>query len=303
MGSAVDKSPRNPSDKGALRGSTAPPPSSGGIALNDAQYQKLCTMVYNMCGIHLGEHKRELLKARLAKRLRALKLTDIRTYMQLLREDRSGQELVNFLDVITTNKTDFFREPQHFDYLANKALPKLDKTCGASEPLRIWSAACSSGEEPYTLAMVLSENRALLGSRGATILASDLSTEVLQRAQRGVYANEKVATIPRALLTKYFQRGANRWAGHVRVKENLRKMISFSRINLMDNFSFDQPFHYIFCRNVMIYFDKPTVERLVGKFHRCLVPGGLLFVGHSESLAGIVHNFKFVQPATYVKGS
>jgi chemotaxis protein methyltransferase CheR len=260
-------------------------------------------MVYTMSGINLGDQKRELLKARLAKRLRALRLSDIRAYMDFLRNDSSGQEIVNFLDVITTNKTDFFREPQHFDFLSQDILPSLDRLCGAGGDFRLWSAACSSGEEPYTLSIVLLENRAMLGRRKVNIHASDLSTKVLGNAERGVYAAERVAGIPRNILTKYFQKGQNRWQGYVRVRPELRSLVQYSRINLMDRFSFDQPFHVIFCRNVMIYFDKITQQRLVEKFWHALVGGGYVFVGHSESLAGIKHDFKFIRPAIYRKGA
>lgn len=275
----------------------------GGVQISDAQYQQLCRMVYELSGINLGDQKRELLKARLAKRFRALGYTDVRAYMDLLRSDTSGQEIVNFLDVITTNKTDFFREPQHFDFLTQEILPNLDRICGPGGEFRLWSAACSSGEEPYTLAIVLMQNRGLLGRRRVSIVASDLSTKVLASAQRGVYAGERVAGIPRDILTRYFQKGQNRWQGHVRVRPELRELVRYQRINLMDSFSFDQPFHVIFCRNVMIYFDKLTQERLVEKFRHTMVNGGYLFVGHSESLAGIKHGFKFVRPAVYRKGA
>ncbi len=272
---------------------------TGGFQLTEAQFSKLASLVYRLCGIHLGEGKRELLRARLAKRLRATGCRDVQEYIERLEGDRSGHELVCFLDVITTNKTDFFREPKHFEFLVDDVLPKLDKLCHGNEPLRIWSAACSTGEEPYTLAMVLMENRALWERRGAGILASDLSTKVLEQAQNGVYTQDRVVDIPRPFLTKYFQRGTNRWAGYVRVRPELRKMIQYRRLNLMDNFDFDKPFHVIFCRNVMIYFDKPTQERLVEKFRACLVQGGYLMVGHSESLTGIHHRLAFTRPAVY----
>jgi chemotaxis protein methyltransferase CheR len=272
---------------------------TGGLDLSDAQFQRLASLVYSLCGIHLGDSKRELMRARLAKRLRACGCHDVKQYMERLENDASGHELVCFLDVITTNKTDFFREPKHFEFLAGEVLPRLDKLCAAGEPLRLWSAACSTGEEPYTLAMVLMDNRAHWERRGASILASDLSTKVLDQAQSGVYALERTVDIPRALLTRYFQRGMNRWSGHVRVRPELRNLVQFKRINLMDAFNFERPFHVIFCRNVMIYFDKPTQERLVEKFRQCLVPGGHLFVGHSESLTGIKHRLGFVRPAVY----
>ena len=223
----------------------------------------------------------------------------MREYIKRLENDSTGTELVLFLDCITTNKTDFFREPQHFDFLAKEILPKVDKLCGPRDPLRIWSAASSTGEEPYTIAIILMENRQYWQQRGVQILASDLSTQVLEHGRRGVYTMERAAHIPRPLLVRYFQRGRNRWEGHVRIRRELREMVEFRRLNLMDPFEFDRPFHIVFCRNVMIYFDKPTQERLVNKFHDCLVPGGYLFVGHSESLTGIRHRLAFVRPAVY----
>ncbi len=274
-----------------------------GVQVSDAQYSKLAQLVYRLCGINLGDSKKELLKARLAKRLRATGCRDVRAYIQQLENDATGTELVCFLDVITTNKTDFFREPQHFDFLAKEVLPNLDKICGSNEPFRLWSAASSTGEEPYTLAIVLQDNKQFWQRRGTNLLASDLSTQVLEHGRRAVYTMERAACIPRAALTRYFQRGQNRWKGHVRVRPELRDMVEFRRVNLMDPFRFNKRFHVIFCRNVMIYFDKPTQERLVQKFHDCLVTGGYLFVGHSESLTGIQHRLGFVRPAIYRRES
>jgi chemotaxis protein methyltransferase CheR len=272
---------------------------AGGIQITDAQYRKLSSLIYRLCGIQLGDGKRELLKARLAKRLRATGCSDVRSYIERLEKDPDGNELVAFLDVITTNKTDFFREPQHFEFLVAQVLPQLDKLCGSERSFRIWSAACSTGEEPYTIAMVLRDNQGLLGGRTPSILASDLSTRVLDQARRGVYAMERVRGIPRGVLTTHFQKGRNRWEGFVRVRPQLRAMVEFKRINLMEPFRFQHPFHVIFCRNVMIYFDRPTQEQLVEKFYHCLVPGGYLLVGHSESLTGIKHRLRFVRPAIY----
>ncbi len=286
-----------------------PPPEAGagpypigkalGLEISDAQYQKLAKLVYSLCGINLGDSKKELLKARLAKRLRATGYKDVRQYIAALGDDPGGQELVDFLDVITTNKTDFFREPAHFDFLSQTVLTSLGRLCGSSGDLRIWSAASSTGEEPYTIAITLLENAGLLGRRQVQLLASDISTQVLQTGKNGIYAMERVAGIPRPILTRHFQRGQRRWQGYVRVRPELRSMVEFRRINLMEPFSFEHRFHVIFCRNVMIYFDKQTQENLVNKFHQQLEPGGYLLVGHSESLTGIKHPLKFVQPAVY----
>ena len=282
----------------------APTPSQagmdfGGVQISDAQYKKLAQLVYRLCGINLGDSKKELLKARLQKRLRTIRCPSVSDYIHRLENDPDGAELIGFLDCMTTNKTDFFREPQHFEFLTEQVLSKLSAFKDGGLPLRVWSAASSSGEEPYTLAMVLLENRAAWERKGVNLLASDLSTKVLDQARRGVYAGDRVEGIPRQLLTRYFQRGRNRWQGYVRVRKELRDMVSYSRINLMEPFHFDKPFHVIFCRNVMIYFDRPTQEHLVDKFHDVLLPGGYLMVGHSESLTGIKHRLKFVRPAVY----
>lgn len=276
-----------------------PPTPAASININEAQYLKFAQLIYRLAGIHLGNDKKNLLRARLAKRFRATGCHDVSSYMQRLQDDPGGEELVNFLDCITTNKTDFFREPQHFDFMAQQVLPNLDEFCEAGQPLRIWCAACSTGEEPYTLAMVLKDNKRHWRKRGLKLLASDLSTQVLATGKNGVYAMDRVSNLPRDVVTRHFQRGTGRFDGHVRVRPDLRSMVQFERINLMDPFKFGGTFHMIFCRNVMIYFDKETRERLVNKFHALLPNGGYLFVGHSESLTGIKHRLKFVRPAVY----
>ena len=272
-----------------------------GVQISDKQYSSLAELVYRLSGINLGTGKKDLMKARLAKRLRITGCRDVDEYIKQLERDKTGSELVSFLDCITTNKTDFFREPQHFEFLIQDFLPKLDKICKDGGPLLIWSAACSTGEEPYTLAIVLMENQATWSRRGVQILASDLSTKVLDHAKKGVYATDRITGIPRPYLTHYFQKGTKKWEGHVRVRKELRDMIHFKRINLMDQFEFRRQFYVIFCRNTMIYFDRETRERLTNKFYNCIAPGGYLFVGHSESLTGVNHPFKFVRPAVYRK--
>lgn len=269
--------------------------------LSKAQYDKLCRLIYNLSGINLGDSKEELLRSRMLKLLKSSATTSVDEYIKRMEADTTGELLVAFLDVVTTNKTNFFREPRHFDFFQQEVIPHLDDLCAPSEALRIWCAASSTGEEPYTIAMVLQENKQFWAARGVSILASDLSTNVLGRASQGIYAEDKLGGIPSRLLHRYFLKGVKHRQGFVRVKDELRKMIKFSRINLMDEFNFSQPFHIIFCRNVMIYFDRPTQERLVAKFYDITVPGGYLFVGHSESLSGINHGFTFVRPALYRK--
>ncbi len=272
---------------------------SAGI-LSKAQYDKLCQLIYNLSGINLGGGKEELLRSRMLKLLKASQTASVDEYISRMEADSTGELLVAFLDVVTTNKTNFFREARHFDFLQEEILPHLDELCG-HEPLRIWCAASSTGEEPYTIAMVLLENKQYWLQRGASILASDLSSKVLNQASQGIYPTNKLEGIPQPLLHRYFLKGVKHRQGFVRVKNELRNMVKYARINLMDAFAFAQPFQIVFCRNVMIYFDRPTQERLVGKFYDVMTNGSYLFVGHSESLSGINHGFKFIRPALYRK--
>ena len=269
--------------------------------LTSAQYKQISEFIYKISGINLGDGKEGLLRARMTKLLRASKTGSVEEYIKRMEADTSGSLLISFLDVVTTNKTDFFRENQHFIFFSETVLSSLSEICQPGEPLRIWCAASSTGEEPYTIAMVLQEHRDLWAKRGAQIFASDLSSKVLQHAAQCIYAKERVSNIPKNLLYSYFQKGTGPYEGFVRVRKPLRTMIRFSRINLMEKFDFAQKFHIIFCRNVMIYFDRPTQERLVAKFYDIMLPQSYLFVGHSESLTGIDHKFAFVKPAIYRK--
>ena len=203
---------------------------------------------------------------------------------------------------MTTNKTDFFREPSHFDYLVQTTLPVLKtlRTYHGRSPLRVWSAGCSTGEEPYTLAMVLAEERALRSGPSYEILATDISMRVLDIARRAVYPMERIEPVPMAMRKKYLLRGRDRNNPEVRISQELRKSVRFGRLNFMDEeFGLPEPVDIIFCRNVIIYFDKPTQERLMQKFSRYLLPGGYLFLGHSESLHGYETEFVQVAPTIY----
>jgi chemotaxis protein methyltransferase CheR len=204
------------------------------------------------------------------------------------------------IDSISTNLTFFFREEAHFARLTHIIHAFLDKPERSRGEYRIWSAGCSTGEEPYSLAMTFLEavkNHPLR----AGILATDISTKVLNTAQAGVYTDDKTKGVPPPVLKKYFQRGTGKSAGYVRVKNELKQMITFKRFNLMDQFPFNNEFDIIFCRNVMIYFDKKTQNVLVNKFYDALRGGGYFFVGHSESLTGLKHKFGYVEPSVYVK--
>jgi len=217
-------------------------------------------------------------------------------------DDESGEELIHMLDAISTNLTSFFREPKHFAFLEKTVLPTiLANTKSQQKKLNIWSAGCSSGEEPYTLAICLHQFAKAQPQTSFNIMATDISTKMLGTAANGVYHTSQVKTIAPDVLRRYFQRGQGKWAGHYRLKPMIRKTIEFKRLNLMEPFPFSTKFQIIFCRNVMIYFDKETQSRLVNKYYDCLEPGGFLFIGHSESLMGTEHRFKYVQPTIYQK--
>ena len=280
---------------------SAPPPVSlSAEHLADPDYEFLRQLVYDHSRINLGHDKRALVSGRVAKRLRALKMRGYHEYCRWLRTAEGAVELSNLVDVISTNHTRFFREEKHFEWLESVLLPQWRTAHPGRETFRSWSAAASSGEEPYTLAIVLAEFFGMDGDW--TIEATDISTRVLESAGQAVYDAEKISPVPTELRRRYFQRGVGQWEGSYRVREQLRSRIRFQHLNLLDpDYPFRQRFHLIFCRNVMIYFDRPTQETLIGKLTEHLEPGGHLLVGHSESLSGIRHSLRQLQPAIYLK--
>jgi chemotaxis protein methyltransferase CheR len=261
--------------------------------LNDAQFGAIRDLTYRLCGINLHEGKEGLVRTRLAKRVTLLGLESFDAYIAHVSDERNSAELAEMVDALTTNKTSFFRENQHFDFLRREVLPN------AGPRLRIWSAGCSTGEEPYTLAMLLREE--LAPGVDARILATDISARVLATARHGVYSATTVQEIPPALLARHFAKQPHHGATAYRASDSLRSMIRFARLNLMAEWPMNGPFEAIFCRNVMIYFDRVTQERLVNRFWELLTPGGHLFVGHSESLTSLNHRFQYVQPALYLR--
>jgi chemotaxis protein methyltransferase CheR len=280
----------------------APP---GGVApsleLSDQEFVKLCRLIHHYSGISLSSQKKELLRARLAKILRARGLVSFREYYQQVIEDRSGAKLTQLMDAISTNQTAFWREPAHFLLLSQEILPLWQQERRAGLNWRLWSAGCSSGEEPYTLAMALLDTVPEGDAAKVKIYASDLSTQMLAQARRGVYPKARVEPLPAAWRTRFFQKGVGEWEGYVRVKREVRSLLEFFHFNLMEAFPFKEELDLIFCRNVMIYFEKNTQMELVDKFHRCLRPGGYLFLGHSESLCNLQHRFTYVKPTVYRK--
>ena len=272
--------------------------------MRDSDYHFIRSLVYERSRINLGPDKRELVAARLGKRLRAMQIASISDYCSYLRTPEAQDEVANLIDAISTNHTFFFREEQHFEFLRTVALPELAARRRAERwpALRVWSAACSSGEEPYSLAITLAETFPVLAPDMAwRIEATDISHRVLDRARAAIYEERGVVGhVPPPLVTKYFQRGFGPQQGNYRVKPCLQEHVVFSHLNLIDDeFPFPDHFQVVVCRNVMIYFDRPTQEHLVARLAAHLVPGGFLLVGHSESLTGIKHSLTLLAPAIY----
>lgn len=274
-------------------------PSMQGLKISDAEFRKASDLVKSLAGIHLTDGKRELVSARLAKRLRTLGLSTLSDYLDMVREDKTQDELVMMLDALTTNLTSFWRESDHFDYVVEKILPALEAR-GQNE-IRVWSAGCSTGEEPYGLAMLILGNLRNPRSTRLRVLATDLSTRVLDTAKRGKYGEERVKNIPPDLRNKFVSKEDAHSGTLYSMNPEVRSAITFARLNLMESWPMKGPFDMIFCRNVMIYFDKPTQKQLVERFGTLLSSGGTLFVGHSESLAGVQHSFRYVRPTIYEK--
>lgn len=268
------------------------------------EYQFIRHLVYDQSRINLGPDKKELVCSRLRKRLQVLNLNSIGEYCDLLRSSAGADEVMDLLDAISTNVTDFFRESGHFDFLRTVALPQWrqsrDRRKGGA--FRIWSAACSSGEEPYTISIVLAESLSGPPQEDWNITATDISTRVLKKAERAVYRRERLKLPDPESLRRYFQKGTGSWDGHFRVKEELRAHVQFRRVNLIEwPYPFTEKFNAVFCRNVMIYFDRKTQEQLIPKLADQLVRGGHLFVGHSESLVGVDHGLETLRPSIYRK--
>jgi len=273
--------------------------------MKDREFNQFSSFIYERVGIQLPEAKKTMLEARLQKRLKTLAMPTFEEYGRFVFSPEGQRaEMVNLIDVVTTNKTDFFREPAHFDHLTREALPAILNRRGnnPADPVRIWSAGCSSGEEPYTLAMVLTEFAAAHPGFHFTILASDISTRILETAQAAIYPEVRTEAITPQIKMKYLLRSKDRNRGLVRVCPEIRARVSFRRINFMDtDFGIAEPMDIIFCRNVVIYFDKPTQQSLMRKFHRQLRPGGYLFLGHSETLNGLEVDFTTVGSTVYQK--
>jgi chemotaxis protein methyltransferase CheR len=269
--------------------------------ISNRDYTRLCDLIYSEAGIHLGTEKKIMLEARIKRRLKALEIGSYKEYCDyLFSHTGMHEEIVSLIDAVTTNKTDFFRESAHFDFLVQKALPDLIAQGLWGRPFVIWSAGCSTGEEPYTMAIVLSEFAAAHPGFRFRIRASDISTQVLAKAEMGVYTEDVIAPVPSHLKRKYFMRSRERQSQKVRVVPELRQTIEFRRLNFMDSdYGMAEKADAIFCRNVIIYFDRPTQERILKKLCNCLAPDGFLFVGHAEALHDMNLPLRAVAPALY----
>jgi chemotaxis protein methyltransferase CheR len=271
--------------------------------LSNDEFEMFRVLIYDTCGINLTLSKKELVKARLTKRLTNTGIDTFKDYYNYVTKvDKSGKELVQLLDHISTNKTDFFREKKHFDFLNTTLLPALisSKEQSRNRKLRIWCAASSSGEEPYTLAMTVFNHIKPNNGWDVKILATDISTRILQKAIDGTYKMDLLNDVPPGTTSAHFSKVLVDNTNCYRAKPHLKDIITFRRFNLMtESFPFKHPFDFIFCRNVMIYFDQETQHTLVKKFYGCLPKNGYLFIGHSETLSKTDNDFKYIQPAIY----
>ncbi len=268
--------------------------------MRESEFEFIRNLVYQRSRICLDVGKREMVSARLGKRLRATNLTTVTEYCRLLQSPQAGEELAHLIDAISTNHTFFFRENAHFDFVRDRIIPEMRQRRRAEQWSRFlaWSAACSSGEEPYSLAITLQE--ALGTEWDWHIQCTDISHRILDQAGKAIYRQDVIERMPTATVKKYFQQGVGPQEGNYRVRPELRSHLAFHQLNLLDRESpLPDLFHVIFCRNVMIYFDRQTQEELVRRLAKKLIPGGYLLVGHSESLTGINHSLELVRPATY----
>ncbi len=268
--------------------------------LSEREFEIIRDLVMSKTGIVINSNKRELIYSRLSKRIRTLGLAGFGQYIQLLDGGNNRDEMVAFVNAITTNLTAFFREGHHFDYLRSKAIPELKRHNAGSRKIRVWSAGCSTGEEPYSLAMTFADE---LGFEtwDWKILATDIDTDVLATANSRVYSEERVTGINSDKLHKWFRRGTGRNQGMVQVSKRLNEHIAFRQLNLIQPWPIKTKFDIIFCRNVVIYFDLPTQKRIFEGYAEHLTDDGLLFIGHSESLFKVTDRFESIGNTVYRK--
>jgi len=273
------------------------------IQMTDADFNRLSTFIYNDLGIKMPDVKKVMLQSRLQKRLSELKMSSFKEYIDFVfSREGQEQEIIRMIDVVTTNKTDFFREPIHFEFLTETAIPQLMAANPNMSTLRIWSAGCSSGEEPYTLTIVLKEFASRNPGFDFEIMATDLSTKILDKAITAVYGEDRVSMIPIDLKRKYFLKSKDPASKTVRVIPELRSKVSFRRLNFMDaQYHVEKEFDIVFCRNVLIYFDRETQQQVINKLSSKLKPNGYFFLGHSESITNMNVPLKQIKPTIFRK--
>ncbi|MBP7434416.1 protein-glutamate O-methyltransferase CheR [bacterium] len=270
------------------------------ISLSDSEFDKLRELVYKISGISLANTKKELVISRFSKRLKELKLSSFGEYHDLLVSPGGFSEVQNFINSITTNKTDFFRESHHFDFIVSTFIPQV--VASARPVVRVWSAACSTGEEPYTIAMVMSKYLVEPYGIPVKILATDIDTNVLKAAARGVYDSHAIGQVPEKYLKKYFLRGKGDSFGLFKVKDDIRSMVTFKQLNFIaPEYPITSTFDIIFCRNVIIYFSPETKKQVVGKLFRYLSEGGYIMMGHSETLFNMIEGLVYLKNTVYQK--
>ena len=269
------------------------------MKITDKEFNDLSSFVKKFYGINLTDKKKTLVMTRLNFVLIKYDVNNFAEYIDMIKKDTSGNLVSEFLDRITTNHTFINREPVHFKYLRDVVIPFIEEFEGKKRDMRIWSAGCSNGSEPYTIAMIINE---YFGKKkhlwNTDVLATDLSEDILRRARQGVFVKDDLTKVPFDWQRKYFKRYDEE---NYEIIEDIRKDIIFRRLNLMNEFPFKKKFHLIFCRNVMIYFDNETKYKLVNKFYDCLEDGGYLFIGHSETINKADTKFKYIMPAIYRK--
>ncbi len=267
--------------------------------LDQQQFARIQQMVYQRCGINLQSGKEDLVQSRLSKRLASVGMDSYEQYVKYVDSEPSGKELASMIDVLTTNETGFFREIEHFEYLRKISTNLLKK----GRRVQIWSAGCSSGEEPFSVAMLLLEQVPELNPQNVQILATDISSRMLAKARQGVYTRQALSGVPATLLQKYFTPIDSVPSRTYRINDNVRSIVRFARLNLIGAWPMKGPFSLILCRNVMIYFDEPTSDQLVHRLWELLEPGGHLLAGHAELIRDLPEKLYGVQPAVYVKAT
>lgn len=274
-------------------------PENPSSKVSDKDFNLFRTLIYTNSGINLGDDRKDLLTNRLAKRIRSGKFESYRHYYDYVMGDSSGHELIQLLNMISTNLTYFFRETKHYSLLQESVLPKLiaAKKSQHNRRIRFWSAACSTGEEVYSLLITVLPFLDPLSAWDFKLLGSDISTKVLSTAKAGRYARSQVKGVEPQKIQEFFLKENQ----NLVIKPELKRLTKFARLNLLEPFPFKGRFEVIFCRNVMIYFDNSTKEQLINKFYQILPPGGYFFIGHSENLTGLKHNFNYIAPAVYKK--